>query len=320
MLSPASMMNSKLPLLILLCVTAAMLFFGTHSDMILDYLQPKDARLCACEKCLAEDPQMPQDRFKRSIQPFLSIRQNLSEEDFSWWKHLQSEKRGLSAYKATVKKLFEILPSSPDPTEPSSPDRCRTCAVVGNSVNLRGSYYGPLIDFKDVVIRMNGAQIKGYEADVGSRTTHRVLYPESAVPLDNSTRMLLFPFKLADIEWLINGFTRLPGASPEKYRLKANKDLVMVVNPALMRYTHEVWLGKKGSYPSTGFMTFILALHICDEVHVFGFGTDSNGSWSHYWEKPKDKSFQTGINPGHHEFNIIQELAQKKVVTFYRGW
>lgn len=41
---------------------------------------------------------------------------------------------------------------------------------------------------------------------------------------------------------------------------------VRVLNPGFMKYVHEVWLDKKGSYPSTGFMAVVLALHICGEV------------------------------------------------------
>lgn len=46
----------------------------------------------------------------------------------------------------------------------------------------------------------------------------------------------------------------------------------MVVNPAFMKYVHNVWLRNKGNYPSTGFMTLILALHICDQVSSFPCG------------------------------------------------
>ncbi|MEQ2282019.1 hypothetical protein AMECASPLE_036232, partial [Ameca splendens] len=87
---------------------------------------------------------------------------------------------------------------------------------------------------------------------------------------------------------------------PVKHR--ANKNLVMILNPAFMKYVHQIWLDKKGKYPSTGFMTLILALHICDEVHVFGFGADRSGSWSHYWEPLKKKGFRTGPHPGQREY------------------
>ncbi|KAM4725919.1 CMP-N-acetylneuraminate-beta-galactosamide-alpha-2,3-sialyltransferase 1-like [Anableps anableps] len=256
-----------------------------------------------------------------SVEPFLSSKTNLSEEDFKWWKRLQNERRDFGFFKETVSKLFEIFPPSPSLRKPS-PDNCRTCAVVGNSVNLRGSHYGPLIDYQDVVIRMNNAKTKGYEEDVGTKTTYHVMYPESAVDLHNSTHLVLFPFKIKDLEWLIKAFTTgFDGKfyGPVKTKIRANKDLVMVVNPAFMKYSHESWLEKKGAYPSTGFMTFILALHICDEVHVFGFGADNDGNWSHYFEVLMNKKLRTGQHPGNHEYNIIQKLAIEKTVTFYKG-
>lgn len=54
---------------------------------------------------------------------------------------------------------------------------------------------------------MNGAPIQGHEEDVGVKTTHHVMYPESAVDLNNSTRLVLFPFKIQDLQWLIKAFT-----------------------------------------------------------------------------------------------------------------
>lgn len=47
----------------------------------------------------------------------------------------------------------------------------------------------------------------GYEQDVGSKTTHRIIYPESAMDMDNSTHMVLIPFKTVDLQWLISVFT-----------------------------------------------------------------------------------------------------------------
>uniref|UniRef100_A0A3Q2DXT3 CMP-N-acetylneuraminate-beta-galactosamide-alpha-2,3-sialyltransferase 1 n=2 Tax=Cyprinodon variegatus TaxID=28743 RepID=A0A3Q2DXT3_CYPVA len=267
--------------------------------------------------CFAKDNLL----FMRRVEPFLSARTNLSEEAFTWWKHIQLEKRDLSYFKATLKRLFEIFPSIPKFGERRS-ERIRMCAVVGNSMNLKGSGYGRLIDSHEIIIRMNFAPVKGYEEDVGIKTTHRVMYPESAVDLDNTTHLVLFPFKINDIEWLIKAFTTgFYGRSyaPIKPKIKGNKNLVMVVNPAFMKYSHEVWLGSIGNYPSTGFMTFVLSLHVCDEVHVFGFGADSQGSWSHYWETLRDKSFKTGPHPGHHEHAIIQNLADGKTVKLYKG-
>ncbi|XP_077422330.1 CMP-N-acetylneuraminate-beta-galactosamide-alpha-2,3-sialyltransferase 1-like [Vanacampus margaritifer] len=67
------------------------------------------------------------------------------------WK-VQREKRPFSFFNETVDKLFTIFPPTPQ-VEQQSSDRCRTCAVVGNSANLKGSHYGQLIDYHDIVIR-----------------------------------------------------------------------------------------------------------------------------------------------------------------------
>ncbi|KAK1880769.1 CMP-N-acetylneuraminate-beta-galactosamide-alpha-23-sialyltransferase 2 [Dissostichus eleginoides] len=118
---------------------------------------------------------------------------------------IQTDRRDFNVYKKTAEKVFQMFPRSIDMPKPS-PNRCRTCAVVGNSGNLNGSHYGPLIDLHDTVIRINGGPTKGYERDVGNKTTHRVMFPVSATNLDNSTHLVLFPFKIRDLEWLIDAF------------------------------------------------------------------------------------------------------------------
>ena len=54
---------------------------------------------------------------------------------------------------------------------------------------------------------MNRAPIKGFEKDVGSRTTHHILYPESSADYHPGASLILLPFKPRDIQWLQNIFT-----------------------------------------------------------------------------------------------------------------
>uniref|UniRef100_A0A3Q3A571 CMP-N-acetylneuraminate-beta-galactosamide-alpha-2,3-sialyltransferase 1-like n=1 Tax=Kryptolebias marmoratus TaxID=37003 RepID=A0A3Q3A571_KRYMA len=282
-------MAAKIKILLMFSVSSTILFF---LSVITDQLNVYKQRSCSCEKCLSEDKMFQFHHVSHSVKPFLTAKSELSEEDYAWWK-------------VTVKELFEIFPAEPDYEKPSS-DRCRTCSVVGNSANLLKSHYGPLIDSQDIVIRINYGKVKGYEEDVGSKTTHRVMYPESASRLDNTTHLVLFAFKIKDLQWLKKN--------------EINFFLVMVANPALMKHAHVVWLKKKGYYPSTGFMTLILALHMCDEVHVFGFGADSDGNWSHYFEVLRNKKLKTGNHPGQQEFAVLEELANQKTIKFYRGY
>ena len=41
---------------------------------------------------------------------------------------------------------------------------------------------------------------------------------------------------------------------------------VLIYSPTFFKYAFESWLGGHGRYPSTGFLTLMLAIHICDEV------------------------------------------------------
>ncbi|KAL1255105.1 hypothetical protein QQF64_013166, partial [Cirrhinus molitorella] len=113
---------------------------------------------------------------------------------------------GKANYTDVVDTLFSLFPNEEHYSD-AGPDRCRTCAVVGNSGNLLGSHYGPLIDLHDFVIRINKGPTEGYEKDVGSKTTHRILYPESAVDVDSSAQLVLLPLKIKDLLWLISVFT-----------------------------------------------------------------------------------------------------------------
>lgn len=279
-------------------------------------------KTCSCETCISEFNVFFMRRYKKSVNPFVTSLDNITQEDLTWWKRLQNEKADMQKFMETKQRLFTLFPSKPVVTEPS-PDHCRTCAVVGNSGNLRGSKYGSQIDNHEIIIRMNGGVTRGFETDVGAKTTHRVMYPESAINLDNSTHLVLFPFKIMDFQWAIEAFTtgfHRRSYAPVIPKIKANKNLVLVVSPAFMKYVHTSWLFKKGRYPSTGFMTLVLALHICDEVHIFGFGADKNGNWNHYWEELRNKNLKTGVHPGTYEYDLIQELAKQQKVKFFRGW
>uniref|UniRef100_A0A8C0Q6X8 alpha-N-acetylgalactosaminide alpha-2,6-sialyltransferase n=1 Tax=Canis lupus familiaris TaxID=9615 RepID=A0A8C0Q6X8_CANLF len=99
---------------------------------------------------------------------------------------------------------------------PAGSSQCITCAVVGNGGILNDSRVGQEIDGHDHVFRLSGAVTKGYEQDVGTRTsfygftafsiTQSLLalggrgFPH--VPLGKDVRYLHFLEGTRDYEWL----------------------------------------------------------------------------------------------------------------------
>lgn len=66
--------------------------------------------------------------------------------------------------------------------QPLVRESCRSCAVVSSSGQMLGSGLGARIDGAECVLRMNQAPTVGFEADVGQRSTLRVI-SHTTVPL-----------------------------------------------------------------------------------------------------------------------------------------
>ena len=82
------------------------------------------------------------------------------------------------------------------PGQEITEERWGSCAVVASGAKLKGSMLGAVIDSHDSVLRFNIASVRGAEADVGSRTTHRHessnnshLALRGAVPLTGSVEL-----------------------------------------------------------------------------------------------------------------------------------
>ncbi|XP_061109799.1 CMP-N-acetylneuraminate-beta-galactosamide-alpha-2,3-sialyltransferase 1-like [Conger conger] len=323
-------LKSKL-LIVLFCSCAATLVLFSYSNLSsyllqLDYRQsdkPVSKALCAFRQCISVEDEDPwfMKRFNTSISPLLSQENAiLSKSTYYWWQRLQTKQN--ANYGDVVRKLFQVVPGKGHYND-SAPNRCRTCAVVGNSGNLNGSDYGSIIDSNDFVIRMNKAPLLGYEKDVGNRTTHRVMHPESATNLQKDTSLLLIPFKTLDLEWITSALTTGTVKRtwmPVMAKINADKNKVLIYNPTFLKYVHDVWLERHGKYPSSGFLTLMFAIHICDEVNVFGFGASKDGTWQHYWEKNKfRKSEPTGLHAGDYESLVMKLLACKRKMKLFEG-
>ncbi|XP_063206542.1 CMP-N-acetylneuraminate-beta-galactosamide-alpha-2,3-sialyltransferase 2-like isoform X2 [Chroicocephalus ridibundus] len=212
-------------------------------------------------------------RYDMAVGPLLTgTAHELSSDVVQWWLTLQGPRNGIQL-QAIIQQLFSVLPAPTGSVR--DPSRCRTCAVVGNSGRLTGSGHGLRIDAHDWVLRMNRAKIAGFEQDVGMRTTHHFMYPESAVDLGPGVHLVLVPFKPLDLQWVASAFST--GELTHTYArvkqfIKADRNKVLILSPAFLKYIHENWTQRRGRYPSTGFTALLFALHACQQT-VKGTGT-----------------------------------------------
>ncbi|XP_054029351.1 CMP-N-acetylneuraminate-beta-galactosamide-alpha-2,3-sialyltransferase 2 [Dryobates pubescens] len=260
-------------------------------------------------------------RYKAAVGPLLTgTAPQLSSDVLQWWLTLQGSPSGIQL-QDIMQQLFSVLQSPGSGVWDLS--CCRTCAVVGNSGRLRGSGHGLQIDAHDCVLRMNRAKTAGFELDVGMRTTHRFMYPESAVDVPPGVHLVLVPFKPLDLQWVASAFST--GQLTHTYTrvkqfIKADRNKVLILSPAFLKYIQDSWTQRRGRYPSTGFTALLFALHTCQQVSVFGFGADGEGNWHHYWERNRWAGGfrRTRVHDADAEFSTIQRLAAEGRIAFYK--
>ncbi|XP_070574636.1 CMP-N-acetylneuraminate-beta-galactosamide-alpha-2,3-sialyltransferase 2-like [Ptychodera flava] len=267
-------------------------------------------------------------RYTGTVAPvWTSHDKEISKKVLAWWLTLQGSKS--TDMSSISDQIFKLIPDV-NPYKVGDPDRCLRCAVVGNSGNLRDSGYGEFIDQHDYILRLNVAMTKGFEKDVGNRTTHRFMYPESFIEVTGETNFVLLAFKPLDIEWLISALTT--GKIERTYMMVKKKiyvdpSKIQVFSPLFMHHIHTYWNEEHGRYPSTGMLGLVFALHICDVVNVFGYGATAQGNWDHYYAKPlspgtpeKKSAFRkTGVHDGDFEADVIKKLEYINKIKVHRG-
>ncbi|XP_066290503.1 CMP-N-acetylneuraminate-beta-galactosamide-alpha-2,3-sialyltransferase 2-like isoform X2 [Branchiostoma lanceolatum] len=258
-------------------------------------------------------------RFDENIRPVWS-RANieLPADARTWWTSLQRQKDEDPA--PLLNALFEIGAPDVDPWATRDLTGCLRCAVVGNSGNLRQSNYGEEIDGYDLIFRMNDAPTKGWEKDVGHRTTHHFMYPESAINLPDDVSFVLLNFKPLDLKWMRTALT--DGSITRTYRalksrIQTNKSKIRVYNPDFVKYIHDMWTEHHSSWPSTGSLVVLFAIHVCDEVDVYGYGADKQGIWNHYWNTSYPG--QSGRHDTSFEQLLLEKLQSEGIIKIHRG-
>ncbi|XP_006635489.2 alpha-N-acetylgalactosaminide alpha-2,6-sialyltransferase 2 [Lepisosteus oculatus] len=230
----------------------------------------------------------------------------------------------------------------------SNKDKCIRCAVVGNGGILKDSKKGKEIDQHDYVFRTNGAVIKGFEEDVGSRTSFYTFSTNTmrnsmrsyahvgyhGPPLSQETRYIFLPDHDRDYILLLAAVTHTPiETGPDRSKTPptffgdhVTAEKFKVYHPDFIRYIRNRFLRSralKTNYrdlyrPSTGAVMLLAAVHTCDQVSAYGFMTPDYTKYSdHYY----DTSYHKVVFYINHdlqlEMNLWQQLHKEGIIKLY---
>uniref|UniRef100_A0AAZ1XNJ4 alpha-N-acetylgalactosaminide alpha-2,6-sialyltransferase n=1 Tax=Oreochromis aureus TaxID=47969 RepID=A0AAZ1XNJ4_OREAU len=212
---------------------------------------------------------------------------------------------------SVVVSLVKLIPKPKEPMLLPKPgdDGCVRCAVVGTGGILNGSKKGVEIDGHDYVFRMNGAITKGYEEDVGNKTSvyvhtaHSITtslylltkYGYKSAPHDEGIKYVLIPEGMRDFQW-----QRLP-------------ILQFLLSPKLNKTSWPL------VRPTNGAFTVFLALHTCDIVDAYGFMTDDYVKYPNYYVEKNMTKVIFYINHDYIlEKNTWKDLHNRKIIRLYQ--
>ncbi|XP_066565743.1 CMP-N-acetylneuraminate-beta-galactosamide-alpha-2,3-sialyltransferase 4 isoform X2 [Amia ocellicauda] len=264
----------------------------------------------------------------------------LKLEEF-FWKQYPSDialPYGIKGSELFLLKVLSVIASYEMPESVESLD-CRRCAVIGNGFAIKNRSLGGAINKYDIVIRLNDAPVRGYEDDVGNKTTMRLFYPESAlldpgIHNDPDTLMVLIPFKREDLRWLKEilydekrvrkGFWRPP---PQIWQGKTSQ--VRVLDPFFLQETATKLLNipltlppkskQKPVHPTTGILAIYMALSYCDVVHIAGFGyppTSDQKHPIHYYGYDTMKSMKDSTHDVSLEAEALKKLEDSGAIQY----
>ena len=178
-----------------------------------------------------------------------------------------------------------------------------SCAVVGNSPLLLGQRAGPSIDGHDVVIRFNFAPTRGFEPDVGTKTSVRVMGKTWVWSSQDAGDGEATPSPIIIHRYNTNDYftedlqlnrgyniaTLDHHLSLHGFGLARRVNHVLFKKPGMftraqlqsLRRFHDI--GKRAQAPiSSGFSGVLFAMYACSDVSLYGFDLEG-GHPGHYY-------------------------------------
>lgn len=166
-----------------------------------------------------------------------------------------------------------------------------TVAVVGNSGHLNGAGHGPEIDACDHVVRFNAAPTDGYEADVGRRTSLRVINAitqrgSGCKGTETTTEHLTALMRDARVVCKPAGLDAWSSARRLYSQARWVSRIRHAALRAVQRTARDYGSGDLRAHGlSLGVMVSALLSNLTDGVRLFGFGFHQERTGNvHYWE------------------------------------
>ncbi|KAF7705621.1 hypothetical protein HF521_020907 [Silurus meridionalis] len=203
----------------------------------------------------------------------------------------------------------------------------------------RLAHFNNPFGFMEFNYTVNGAVTKGFEEDVGNKTSVYVhtsfsLIQSSLIlrnhgfnraPRDEGIKYVLIPEGLRDFVWL-EGLLEKKRLTNEEYRGHRphtyysdplREDRFYVLHPDFLRYIRNRFMPSRtldNSYwsfyrPTNGAFALFLALHTCDIVDVYGFITANHSKYSnYYYDRNTKTSVVFYLN---HDYNLEMKTWKK---------
>ncbi|KAH7315323.1 hypothetical protein KP509_21G044200 [Ceratopteris richardii] len=210
----------------------------------------------------------------------------------------------------------------------------KTCAVVGNSGILLNQSYASLIDSHDMVMRLNNARVQSFEQYVGSKTT--LSFVNSNIfhacarrpnchchPYGPNVPIIMYTCQVVHLmDVVMCGANHVAPIIVTDARLDTLCARI-VKYYSLRRFVEnmgrpiEEWSdAHEGTFfhYSSGMQAILLAVGICEEVSVFGFG--KNPTARHHYHTPQKAELSLHDYAAEYDFYMDLAAQDPDVIPF----